>query len=213
MIERLPMAAIPGDLAAFYDAVAGQVDAVQPLMYRNPNALARMERILELAEQSGQRWSCLELGCAEGMMTARLARLFRQVDAVEISPVMLRRAPMLANVRYFCDDVETWRPARRRYNVVIMSEILEHLHDPQRAIWRYGAMADRLIVSCPVTETVNRVGAFDASLIGRETRVADATGHIWYMDMDGFRSLFEDLPVLHCEQLAHQGIVVCTSDG
>lgn len=212
-LARLTDEAIAPDLARFYDDVARRVDAVQPLMYRNPNAMARFERVLELAGHGKRRWTCLELGCAEGMMTQRLAKLFLQVDAVDVSRVMLDRAPYVANVRYFRGDVETWQPARRRYDVVVMSEIVEHLHDPQAALRRYAAMAGRLIVTCPVTEPVNDAGAFDATLIGREQRVGDATGHIWYMDMDGFLSLFAGLHVLHSEQLYHQGIAVCESVG
>lgn len=211
MIQRLPEQAVPSDLMAFYDDVACRVAAVQPLMYRNPNAMARFERVLELASQAPRRWTCLELGCCEGLMTSRLIKLFRSIDAVEISAVLLDRCPRSPKVRYFWSDAQTWRPARTHYDVAIMSEILEHLHDPMAAIRRYAAIAGRLIVSCPVTEPVNQAGAFDASLIGREQRIADATGHIWYMDMDGFLSLFDGLRIIHSERLAHQGIVVCES--
>lgn len=212
MITRLDDALIPDDLEYFYDRVALQSDRLQPLMYRNPAAAQRFRRIVELAGVMSKRKACLELGCAEGVMTVELSRLFERVDAVEISGVMLDRCPMIPNVRYFQGDAVTWKPPRKRYDVVIASEIVEHVHDPALLLSRYAEVGDRMIVTCPITERPNLVGAFDPTLLGRETRQGDATGHIWYMDWSGFVNLLDGLRILLLERVGHSGLAVCELD-
>lgn len=212
MLHRLDDTAIPVDLGQFYDRLAHQAGRLQPLMYRNRAAKQRFDRILELVSMLDRRNSCLELGCSEGMMTTQLAKLFKRVDAVEISQVMLDRCPVIDNVRYYHGDAVTWTPPRKRYDVVIASEIVEHVHDPALLLHKYAGMAGRLLVTCPVTERPNLVGAFDPTLLGKETRQADATGHIWYMDWAGFVKLFDGLRILLLERVGHSGLAVCALD-
>ena len=211
MLERLDAQLVPDDLGEFYEDVALRSEALQPLMYRNPSQQQRFERVLQMAAVLDRRQAALELGCAEGMMTQRLAELYQRVDAAEISSVMLERCPPLPNVRYFWADVTDWIPPRKSYDVVILSEILEHVREPVAMLRRYASVGRRLIVTCPITEPVNRTGAFDATLLGREQRQGDATGHIWYMDMAGFMSWFHGFRVLSAEVVGHSGMVVCES--
>lgn len=212
MIERLDDVHVPSDLAGFYDGVASQSPNVQAMMYRNWNAKRRFDRVVEIAKLMPQHGTCLELGCAEGLMTVKLADVFKTVDAVEISRIMLDRCPPLPGVRYHCADAVDFEPPMDRYDVVIMSEVLEHVHDPVAMLHKYARIGRRLIASCPVTEYPNTHGAFDADLFGHEERQADATGHIWYMDWQGFMSLFKGLKVIVAERIGHSGIVVCASD-
>ena len=211
MLTALDHALVPADRSGFYDDLAGRTPRLHESMYRTPAQRARFERIMELAALiPGPHERCLELGCAEGQMTARLATVFERVVAVEISRVLLGRCPILPNVRYAIGDIEEKTVGdNETYDLVVMSEVLEHLVDPRAAILRYAAMGRYFLASCPITELSNPVGAFDVALLGQEVRSGDATGHIWAMDWDGFLSLFETLDVVLTERVFHSGVVLC----
>jgi len=124
---------------------------------------------------------------------------------------MLERAPDLANVTYHLADAESWIPARGIcYDLVVLSEVLEHLEDPRATIQRYGAIGRYVLASCPITEPLNPLGAFDPDLIGRETRQGDATGHIWAMDWSGLVSLFDGFCIRRRLRVHHSGIILAT---
>jgi len=211
MLTALDHELVPADLSVFYDDLASRTAHLHESMYRTPAQRARFERIMELAAQTaGPHKRCLELGCAEGQMTARLATVFERVVAVEISRVLLSRCPVLPNVRYVVGDIEKDpMGSNEAYDLVVMSEVLEHLVDPRAAILRYAAQGRYLLASCPITELSNPVGAFDVTLLGQEVRSGDATGHIWAMDWDGFLSLFETLDIVLAERVFHSGVVLC----
>lgn len=209
MLMRLPDALIPDDLGGFYDDMALRAGpALQPLMYRNAAQRERFDRVLALLEEMGPHGSCLELGCSEGLMTQRLAEMFVHVDAVDISAVALARAPGLDNVWYHRADAVTFEPPLERYDAVLLLEILEHVREPAALLRRYARLGRCIVATCPITEPVNTVGAFDVSLLGQERRQGDATGHIWYMDWAGFRSWFDELTITHSEIVGHSGLVV-----
>lgn len=211
MLARLDDQQIPDDLSGFYDAMirraTSEYGMLQPLMYRNPAQRARLDRVLALLDGM-PRGACLELGCCEGLVTRELAGRFGAVDAVEISAEALAHCPPLANVRYHRADAVTFEPPRRDYDVILMLELLEHVTDPPALLRRYARLGRCIIATCPITEPVNQVGAFDVTLLGQELRQGDATGHIWYMDWAGFRSWFDELAIVHSEVVGHSGLVI-----
>jgi len=211
MLVTLDRKLVPENRSGFYDALAKRTSSLRESMYRTPSQRARFERIVELITQlPGPHEQCLELGCAEGQMTARLAVVFGQVIAVEISQVLLSRCLKLPNVRYVAGDIEKEPVGGNEvYDLVVMSEVLEHLVDPQAAILRYAKLGRYMLASCPITELSNPIGAFDATLLGQEVRPGDATGHIWAMDWEGFLSLFDGLDVVLAERVFHSGVVLC----
>lgn len=211
MLTRLDAQQIPNDLGGFYDAMIRRATAeygmLQPLMYRNPAQRARLDRVLELLAGM-PRGACLELGCCEGLVTRELASLYDTVDAVEISAEALAHGRPMGNVRYHHADAVTFEPPRRDYDAVLMLELLEHVTDPPALLRRYARLGRYIVATCPITEPMNTVGAFDVSLLGQERRQGDATGHIWYMDWAGFRSWFDDLAITHSEIIGHSGLIV-----
>ena len=96
-----------------------------PWAYASAYETTKYEQTLSLIP-AGAR-NVLELACAEGHFTERLARYVRHVDAVDISAVALERArdrcSDLENVTFrradlFCD------PVNGRHDVVVCSEVL-----------------------------------------------------------------------------------------
>ena len=218
-LKRMPESHIPKDLGVFYDALAIGAPDYTGNLYRFEQAQRRVKRLLEwcrdLAENRGVK-NVLEMGCAEGYVTRRLSAIFEWVWAFDISAELIARCPSLHNVKFYQADarsVEICSPDNRTESddnaLVIMSEILEHLRDPRELLERWAPAVRYLLVTCPVTELINK-NAFDASLITRETYPGDATGHIWAMDMAGFKSLFKGLPckIVKSVWLGHSGLAL-----
>jgi len=180
-VSGLPAEAVPANLALFYAQAQARAGAghYQASMYRAPHQLERLEAVVAMLEWcagQGAR-SCLEVGCCEGVMTARLAPLFEEVVAVDFTPELLAACPTLPGVTYEQHNAETWTPDRP-FDVVVLSEVVEHLRDPLGVVRRLASRAEWLVVSTPVNETPNP-RTFDPLLLGNEAAIGDAAGHVW----------------------------------
>ncbi len=207
-LERLPDSAIPDNPADFWTTLAHKAGGGAKLhaaMYTAERHYQRLATLLQLADGIGG--ACLECGCGAGLITQELAKRFDTVDAIDICPDLLDAAPKLPNVRYVLADADTWTP-ERNYDLIFLSEIIEHLREPGRVIKRLSKHTRYLLASAPVTETLNIAGAFDASRYRRETQVGDATGHIWALDYAGFLSLFDDFDIITAIQVERYGMVL-----
>jgi len=92
--------------------------------------LDAMERALP--ERCGR---ALEVGCAEGAFTSRLAARSRSLAAVDISEVALERArkrlAAASNTDFFAGDVRLWSPpAGALFDVVVLGDVLYYLDKP-----------------------------------------------------------------------------------
>jgi SAM-dependent methyltransferase len=74
----------------------------------------------------------LDLGCGPGDVTRRFARLLPgwKFDAVDGSPAMLAHAPKSKRIRYIEGFIPGAPIPRTRYDLVLSSSLLHHLHDP-----------------------------------------------------------------------------------
>lgn len=92
--------------------------------------LAAMEEAL-----SSRRWShALEIGCAEGHFTERLAERAERVTALDISEAALARARRRLAGRPVdlrnCDARDWDPPASERYDLVVLGDVLYYLDKP-----------------------------------------------------------------------------------
>jgi 2-polyprenyl-3-methyl-5-hydroxy-6-metoxy-1,4-benzoquinol methylase len=84
-----------------------------------------------------RRQDVLEVGFGTGHGTLQLARHAATVKAVEIDPEMVkfaRNTLPLANVTWMEHDILEGGNFRGVYHAVVMVEVLEHIHDWQRAL-------------------------------------------------------------------------------
>lgn len=207
-LARLPDSAIPENPADFWTALvqkAGGGTQLHDAMYTADRHYKRLATLLQLAEGIGG--TCLEGGCGAGFITEQLAYRFEQVDAVDICPDLIDAAPALPNVRYILADMDIWEPVGK-YDLVFLSEIVEHLREPGQVIKRLGKHTRYILASAPVTESLNIEGAFDAERYKRETKVGDATGHIWAWDYEGFLSLFNAFDLVSAVRVERYGVVL-----
>lgn len=76
----------------------------------------------------------LEVGCAEGMFTERLAELAPEVIALDISAVALERArrrPGCGKVRFEETDLRLWRPPEgAAFDGIVLGDVLYYLDKP-----------------------------------------------------------------------------------
>jgi 2-polyprenyl-3-methyl-5-hydroxy-6-metoxy-1,4-benzoquinol methylase len=120
--------------------------------------------------------SCLELGPAEGLMTARLTATFDDLTAVDASPQfcasLRERHPSITVVESL---FESYRPGRTFDNVVL-GHVLEHVIDPVsilRAIGGWMAPNGRLLAAVPNAHSVHRQMAVVMGLLDSENTLND----------------------------------------
>lgn len=206
------------DLRAWYDDLALALppgDYSTRVMYAHAHQRERMERllaILQVFRLTGEANDCLEVGCAEGAMTVHLAPLFGIVEAIDISSVMIDRAPRIPNVLYEAISVELWlwrAPSGDDRTVAVLSEVLEHLCGPIGVLKGLARRFRYILVSCPINEHPNPK-AFDLALLGQEREVGDASGHIHTPDMTMLRGWFAqaELEIVHEEIHNVSGIIL-----
>ena len=103
-----------------------------PYGYRDsPYEMARLAAME--AAVAGPCASALEVGCAEGAFTVRLAALAREVVALDISKVALERAAARfsgnAAVHFDLADIRTWEPGRT-FSTIVLGDVLYYLDKP-----------------------------------------------------------------------------------
>jgi peptidoglycan/xylan/chitin deacetylase (PgdA/CDA1 family) len=102
---------------------------VDPWGYTNPYEQKKHEQILSLIPKEGIG-RAIDLGCAEGHFTARLATRVPNVVAADVSQVALDRAARrlkgLGNVRFVRLDLRS-EPLPGRFDLIVCSEVLYYL--------------------------------------------------------------------------------------
>ncbi|WP_316367457.1 class I SAM-dependent methyltransferase [Candidatus Thiodiazotropha sp. CDECU1] len=127
--------------------------------YESGNPLTRIlvnnfcEAVGELAAQVAPQ-TIFEVGCGEGHVTkVLLERTKANIDAVDISETILDMARENVNssrVSFECENIYAIEGEKRRADLVVCCEVLEHLDDPQRGLEILAdAAAPHAILSVP----------------------------------------------------------------
>jgi 2-polyprenyl-3-methyl-5-hydroxy-6-metoxy-1,4-benzoquinol methylase len=140
--------------------------------------------------------SCLELGPAEGVMTAHLARHFAQVTAVEGSETF---AGMIAaahpEVRVHHGLIETFAPTEH-YDTIVLGHVLEHVEEPAailRAIRDWLAPGGCILAAVPNARSLHREAAVIMGVLAEEHMLNAADihhGHRRVYDPESFQADF-----------------------
>lgn len=180
-------------------------DEIQKKIYESAsfykNYLNIDNRLAEYGLQTIQPYfqgsTCLEIGPANGIVTRHLVKLFKQVDVVEASATLLATIPDYPNLRKFHALIEQFR-ADTAYDTIVMSHVLEHIKDSQKAlinIRRYIKRNGRFIVSVPNAKSIHRLVAVKMGLLSSEYQLNErdyALGHYRVYDSQLLRQHLEE---------------------
>jgi HAD superfamily hydrolase (TIGR01549 family) len=134
---------VADDLRAYYESRAHELDELA-LTYEHPAPYkrffygTRFRAVLDaIAPEPGER--ILEVGCGSGVYTRELAALGARVTATDYAPTPLAQArrnagDLAAEVEFRVEDVQRLSLPDRSFDKVLMSEVVEHVPEPERAI-------------------------------------------------------------------------------
>ena len=83
--------------------------------------------------------------------TQKLASICKQVDCCDIKPELIEKSASrnrYRNVKYFVQDITKVLPDEK-YDVVILSHVLEHLYEPEKALENLHSITKKIIVRLP----------------------------------------------------------------
>src|SRR5215207_4003134 len=116
----------------------------------------RVDFILEVLKNSiGSGGRVLDVGCGNGVISRHLGRAGFQVLGIDVSEKTIEQAnarTQLPNVRFMKMSAEELVASGEKYDAVICSEVLEHLHNPGSLLSvLYQSLSDKgkLIVTVP----------------------------------------------------------------
>ncbi len=157
--------------------------------------------MFELLARAHPVASVLEVGCGEGHVTAKLARFFPEAEIVgtdfsdEIIDIARREHP---DIRFEKQSVYEISRRAARPDLVVMSEVLEHLEDPERALAELAALGPAHLFASVPREPVWRVlNLARGKYIGA---LGNTPGHLQHWSARGFLGLLSR----HFEIRAHK---------
>lgn len=94
----------------------------------------------------------LDAGCGKGEVTYYLATIAQFVDGIDISKRNIEHAQKNCkrpNIRYFVGDIGTY-PFEAQYDVIILSNVLEHIEDRKSLLLRLKEHAPKILIRVPL---------------------------------------------------------------
>jgi 2-polyprenyl-3-methyl-5-hydroxy-6-metoxy-1,4-benzoquinol methylase len=123
--------------------------------YLGPERLAFYEEVAEACAVFEPR-RVIDVGCGTGHLLAALLRLRPEIEdavGVDLAAAAIRRLQdLLPNARGYVASVQDLDLGGERFDLVIATEVLEHLHRPREALESLKALCiegGRLIVTVP----------------------------------------------------------------
>jgi ubiquinone/menaquinone biosynthesis C-methylase UbiE len=109
------------------------------LEYQNYQDIKRLRFILNAIERNIYKKSptILDVGCGNGIISMNLAAKGFEVTGIDISNKAIKKASQLnnyPNLKFKIADAEKLAIEERQYDIVICSEVLEHLNDPENLL-------------------------------------------------------------------------------
>jgi 2-polyprenyl-3-methyl-5-hydroxy-6-metoxy-1,4-benzoquinol methylase len=134
---------VADELRSYYESRAGELDELA-LTYEHPEPYkrffygARFRAVLDaLDAQFGEQ--ILEIGCGSGAYTRKLVERGAEVTATEVAPGPLAQArrnlgPLAAEADLRIEDAQHLSLPDARFDKVLLSEVIEHVPEPDRTI-------------------------------------------------------------------------------
>jgi 2-polyprenyl-3-methyl-5-hydroxy-6-metoxy-1,4-benzoquinol methylase len=162
--------------------------------YGTSNPIARrlvarfMADLDELVERTGAG-EAHEVGCGEGELAIRLARAGLRVRGSDAFPAVLGEATRRADaagveIEFAATPVEDLDPARDAAELIVCCEVLEHLEDPERALWVLARLARPWLIASVPREPLWR--ALNLARLSYVGEFGNTPGHRGHWSKRGF---------------------------
>lgn len=106
----------------------------QVITYERISDLKRLNFIAEaVAGKVGEHGKVLDVGCGNGVISIQLGKLGFNVTGIDVSEKTIenaRKNNIYPNVRFRVQSAEELKATGEQFDVIICSEVLEHLHNP-----------------------------------------------------------------------------------
>lgn len=139
---------------------------------------------------------CIELGCADGRMTEKLARCVGELTAVDGNPDYVKAVkasvPGVEAVHALFEEIECERP----YDVAVLGHVLEHVEDPVRVLRRAASLVrpgGRVIVTVPNGHSLHREVGVAMGLLADRQELNDGDRRIGHRRVYVRRELLADV--------------------
>lgn len=108
---------------------------------------ARFDIIFKFA-QSVPHKNILEIGCAEGHLTEKLAKLSADITAIELSDAAIARAKIREPKTHFINtSFENYKPKKKEFDLIVCSEVLYYFKNKEEIIEKMRNCGHYLIVA------------------------------------------------------------------
>jgi SAM-dependent methyltransferase len=167
--------------------------------------IANLE-ILRIVERLPRNLRVLDVGCGSGVHGAELKRKYQHsVTGVDLSKASIEKARARIDVACVSDVEQPWAypfAASTKFDVIVFSDILEHLYDPAQVLRAHLALLKPggcVVISIPNVAIWNvRLELLFGRFRYQQTGTLDRT-HIRFFDRRSYRELISGVG-LHVER-------------
>jgi len=124
----------------YYNAIAGGYD----VLYREEQ-LKKWEAAKRLIEFSGKDL-VLDVGCGTGFITAEIAKLVKEVVAIDISDKMIDNAICAKNIKYLVASAEKLPFKDKSFDKVISFTVLQDIENKDDALKEMGRVCKNTLL-------------------------------------------------------------------
>jgi ubiquinone/menaquinone biosynthesis C-methylase UbiE len=159
---------------------------------RNPVARRLMDGFLDAIRElydARPDETVVEIGCGEGELLSRLSawRPARQQFGFDVSREILEQARRHPGITVALQSAEALALADRSADLVIASEVLEHLNDPQAALREIARVARRRVILSVPREPIWRV--LNCARLRYLADLGNTPGHLQHFSTRAFVDL------------------------
>lgn len=151
--------------------------------------VASLDRLAAGLARYRQNNRCLDVGCGAGAILAAMARHGWQAEGTELSEVAADRLEA-QGFRIHRGAVEELRLPADRYDVVLLSEVIEHLRAPRSALEN---VASALRPGGAAYLTTPNFQSLSRRLLGERWRVISVPEHLYYFAPGSLRRLLRSV--------------------
>ena len=142
--------------------------------------------------------SCLELGCADGLMTAHLVKCFKKVVAIDGSEKfcdLTKNRIKSPNLEVICSLFEEFE-TEECYHTIIMAHILEHLDNPVMLMKRVKSWLKNngvILIDVPCADSIHRQAAVKMGLLKKVDELNDYDKKLGHKRVYKWETLQKDI--------------------